>query len=102
MLHDNGTMQLAANEIRLSSYYTDTGADQPYIRYYPLVEFLSAVMKDIETFCTTLSTHVTPGFGAPSPQITAASNILKQTITLRRTQLELNKLGINSETIFGE
>jgi hypothetical protein len=66
------------------------------------MQFLGAVMKDLETFCTTLSTHVTPGFGAPSPQITAASNILKQTITARRTLLEKNQLGINSLTIFGE
>lgn len=102
LMHDNGVLQIAGNELHLAKYNTETGANQPYVRYKPLIDFISAVMKDIEIFCTTLSTHVTPGFGSPSPQITAASQVLKSSVSARRALLEKNQLDIDSKTIFGE
>jgi hypothetical protein len=100
--YKNGVLQAAAKEVHLCSYYSDTGANQPYVRYYPLQKFLSAVMQDIMTFCDTLKTHTTPGYGAPSPQINIAADILKKTIQSRKLAFDSSELDINSTKVFGE
>lgn len=102
LLHKDGTVQVSGREIRLASYNSSTGADQPFVRYAELVSFLSSVMQDLQSFCSTLVTHVTPGFGAPSPQITAAATTLLLKVAAKQAQLETATLGIGSTTIYGE
>ena len=101
ILHKDGTIQIAGNRINLSSYNSD-GDLEPYVRYTELISFLSSVMQDLQTFCTTLSTHVTPGFGAPSPQISSAAATLLSSVVTKKAQLEAATLGIGSTTIYGE
>jgi hypothetical protein len=102
MLHEDGTVQVSGNRVMLSSYDSQDGATEPFVRYTELVSFLSSVMQDLQDFCTTLSTHVTPGFGAPSPQITSAANTLLSKVATKKTQLETAALGIGSTTVYGE
>lgn len=102
ILHEDGTVQISGNRVMLSSYNSGTGATEPYVRYTELVSFLSSVMKDLQSFCATLVTHVTPGFGAPSPQITAAATTLLLKVTTKQAQLETAALGIGSTTVYGE
>jgi hypothetical protein len=56
-------------------------------------------MVALDKFCTTLTTHVTPGFGSPSPQITQAATELKAKIA---SSLKPNIVKIKSKRIFGE
>jgi hypothetical protein len=101
-LHHDGTVQISgANKILLSSYATD-GATEPYVRYTELVDFLTSIMQDLQSFCQTLSTHVTPGFGAPSPQITAAAATLLSSVSTKQAQLKAATLGLGSTVIYGE
>jgi len=102
LLHKDGTVQVSGNRIMLSSYNSSTGATEPFVRYTELVSFLSSVMQDLQTFCSTLATHVTPGFGAPSPQITAAANSLLGSVASKQAQLKAATLNLGSTTIYGE
>jgi hypothetical protein len=102
LLHGDGTVQISGSRIRLASYNSETGATQPYVRYTELVDFLSSVMQDLQSFCATLVTHVTPGFGAPSPQITAAAQLLQSQIGIKKSALDKGLVGIGSTTIYGE
>jgi hypothetical protein len=101
LLHNDGTVQISgAKKILLSAYASD--ATEPYVRYTELVDFLSSVMQDLQSFCQTLSTHVTPGFGAPSPQITAAAATLLTSVSTKQAQLKTATLGLGSTVIYGE
>ncbi len=74
------------------------GERQPYIRYKELKELLDKVFDDISSFCNTLMTHVTPGYGAPSPQILSAAQALMQNVASRKGEIK----NIKSSRIFGE
>ncbi len=102
VLHDDGTIQITGNSIRFSGNHTGTGSSQAYVRHDPLSKFLASIMQDIITFCETLKTHTTPGYGAPSLQIVAASDLLKASIESKKRDLEGKKLDINSTVVFGE
>lgn len=108
MMFNDGEMQLAANRLNLTSYQTD-GATQPYVRYQELMSLLNSLLDDINTFCTTLATHVTPGFGAPSPQILAAALTLQTSTIQKKALLALGQVLVNgtpqnigSVVIYGE
>jgi hypothetical protein len=86
-MHNDGNLQLAAKKVSLSSYRAGRGT-QPYVRYKELTSLLNSILTDITTFCATLATHVTPGFGAPSPQITAAAVTLQTSTTSKSVLLQ--------------
>jgi hypothetical protein len=71
---------------------------QPYVKYKQLEDLLKAIMKDINDFCDTLSKHTTPGYGAPSVQITQAAATLKAAMVSRESEI----VNLKSERIFGE
>jgi len=71
---------------------------QPYVKYKQLEDLLKAIMKDINDFCDTLSKHTTPGYGAPSVQITQAAATLKAAMASRESEI----VNLKSERIFGE
>jgi hypothetical protein len=71
---------------------------QPYVRYQQLEDLLNAILDNIDAFCDTLNTHVTPGYGSPSPQILEAAATLKTEVSSRKSEIETLK----SERIFGE
>jgi hypothetical protein len=74
------------------------GGSEPYIKYSSLESLLNEVFDIINAFCSTLETHVTPGFGAPSPQITAAAIQMKLKLDFTRRKIS----ELKSERIFGE
>ena len=110
ILQPDGTVQISGSRIFLGRHPDDGGADesqsgpddalqaQPYVRYQQLEDLLNAVMDNIEAFCDTLNTHVTPGYGNPSPQILEAAATLKADIATRRGEIATLK----SSRIFGE
>ena len=77
---------------------TVDGNMQPYILFSVMKEYLEAIHKSIDGFCQTLSTHTTPGYGSPSPQINQAAAKLKS--DMKKHQEFIDKLA--SQRIFGE
>ena len=102
----DGTIQISGNKIFLGRAKDDGGAgggpgpgeSQPYVKYQQLEDLLKAIIGDIKSFCDTLSTHITPGYGAPSPQILSAQAALKAAMSTRESEI----VNLKSERIFGE
>lgn len=102
----DGTIQISGNKIFLGRAKDDGGAgggpgpgeSQPYVKYQQLEDLLKAIIGDIKSFCDTLSTHITPGYGAPSPQILSAQAALKAAMSTRESEIA----NLKSERIFGE
>lgn len=104
----DGTIQISGRQVHIGRHSSDGGAGdgdpeapgstQPYILYAQLESLLRATMADIRTFCDTVLTHTTPGYGAPSPQLNTAANALKAAMDARESQIP----SIRSKRIFGE
>jgi hypothetical protein len=108
-LLSNGTVQISGSKIFLGRHPDDgglgednsgpgDGSSQPYVMYQQLYELLNEAFSNISSFCDTLLGHVTPGYGAPSPQINQAAAALKGDMGSRQGQIPT----IMSERIFGE
>jgi len=108
MLSD-GTIQISGSKIFLGRHPDDgglgednsgpgDGSSQPYVKYQQLEDLLNATMSNIQSFCDTVLTHVTPGYGAPSPQLNNAVATLKADMSSRMGEIE----NLKSERIFGE
>lgn len=105
LLMDDGVARICAKQINMSSYYTKTTNLQPFVRYDALTSFLESLLADLTSFCSLLATHVTPGFGAPSPQITQAALNLQNSVLTKASLLKNGKVGtlnLGSTKIFGE
>ena len=106
MLPD-GTIQISGAKIYLGRQPADDGKgggpaegeSHPYIRYQELEDLWNALMDQLTTFCDTVLTHTTPGYGAPSPQLNAAANALKTAVA---SPLKPDIAKVKSERIFGE
>ena len=110
MLLPDGTIQVSGSRIFLGRHPDDGGKDdggagpddslhvQPYVRYKQLEDLLNAILDNIDAFCNTLNTHVTPGYGSPSPQILEAAATLKSEVASRKGEI----VTLKSERIFGE
>ena len=106
MLPD-GTIQISGAKIYLGRQPADdgkgggpaAGESHPYIRYQELEDLWNALMDQLTTFCDTVLTHTTPGYGAPSPQLNAAANALKTAVA---SPLKPDIAKVKSERIFGE
>jgi len=110
MLLPDGTIQMSALKFIIGRGEEDGGAAdgpegddnieklQPYVKYKQLEDLLKAIMADIKSFCDTLSTHTTPGYGAPSPQINQAASSLKSAMGSREGEI----VNLKSKRIFGE
>lgn len=108
MLLPDGVAALAGKQIYLGRSTTDGGAgdgssdapgsSQPFVKYKQLEDLLTKFLDDVNTFCQTLETHVTPGFGAPSPQVTAAAGVLRSAVAVRKSEI----VTLKSTRVFGE
>jgi len=107
VLLPDGTIQISGNKIYLGRSTDDGGVgggpgegdSQPYVKYQELEDLWSAFMDEMSSFCDTLNTHTTPGYGAPSPQIISAAATLKANIEATHKPDISN---VKSERIFGE
>ena len=108
MLSD-GTIQISGSKIFLGRHPDDgglgednsgpgDGSSQPYVKYQQLEDLLNSIMSDVQSFCDTVLTHITPGYGAPSPQLNNAAATLKADMSSRMGEIP----NIMSERIFGE
>ena len=61
-------------------------------------DLLKAVIADVKSFCDTVSTHTTPGYGAPSVQLNQAASALKSAMESRESEIP----NLKSKRIFGE
>ena len=106
IMESDGTIQISGSKIFLGRTTADggngkgpgEGKSQPYVRYSDLEKLWQDTMTALDGFCQTLSTHTTPGYGAPSPQITQAAAKLKADAAGLKTAITT----IKSERIFGE
>ena len=104
---DVNEIQISGKQIYLGRQKDDGGAGngpadgeaQPYIKYKELEELWGKTMDELNKFCDSLLTHVTPGYGSPSPQINKAAQDLKAAI---EANLKPDIETVKSERIFGE
>jgi hypothetical protein len=107
-LLEDGTVLVSGQRILIGRSSADGGLEegdsdapgkmQPYVRYKQLEDLLKAIIADVKSFCDTLNTHVTPGYGAPSPQILQAAASLKSAMSSRESEI----VNLKSKRIFGE
>ena len=103
----DGVIQISGSKIYLGRSTDDggvgggpaAGESQPYVKYQELEDLWNAFMDEMSSFCDTLNTHTTPGYGAPSPQILSAAATLKANIASSHKPDIAN---VQSERIFGE
>jgi len=106
-IESDGTIQISGTKIFLGRTADDGGAgggqgpgnSQPYIKYKEMEDLWKETMDTLSAFCDTVLTHVTPGFGAPSPQLNKAAVDMKTKIA---SKLKKNIETVKSERIFGE
>ena len=105
MLPD-GTIQISGSKIYLGRSTEDGGTgggpgpgeSQPYVKYQDVENIWNALVTALEGFCNTMNTHVTPGYGSPSPQIIQAVGKLITDLAPIKTDIT----NVKSERIFGE
>ena len=71
---------------------------EPYVKYSQLKDWCDKLHQELDSFCQTLMTHVTPGYGSPSPQITQAATTMKANLV--NVKMTIDKFP--SERIYGE
>ena len=106
IVESDGTIQISGSKIFIGRSDADggngggpgPGGSQPYVKYSDLEKLWKDTMNALNSFCTTLSTHTTPGNNLPSPQINTAAETLKAQIGKLSSQIE----SVKSERIFGE
>lgn len=107
IIEADGTIQISGSKIFLGRAKDDGGAgtgpgpgeSQPYVKYKQMEDLWRETMDTLVTFCDTVLTHVTPGYGSPSPQLNKAAADLKAKISSKlKTDIET----IKSKRIFGE
>lgn len=108
LMHADGVVQISAKEIHLGRAPSDgglqegdsdaPGTSQPYVKYKQLEDLLKAIIADVKSFCDTVSTHTTPGYGAPSVQLNQAASALKSAMESRESEIP----NLKSKRIFGE
>ena len=98
----SGIVQISGAKIYIGQ--PDQGAgpgekgSEPYVKYSELEKLLNSTYDALDQFCTKLLTHVTPGYGNPSPQINQGASSLQQEIAARKQEVP----NLKSTRIFGE
>ena len=77
------------------------GGLHPYVRFADLKKVFTELFTALDAFTTTMQTHVTPGFGSPSPQIIQAAVKLQSDLLKIDTE-SMNFDALASKRIFGE
>ena len=111
ILQPDGSIHLVGEKIFFGKSVQDGGHEEvdpqgpegeakmnPYVLFSVLQKYLEDVHSSIDSFCQTLLTHQTPGYGAPSPQVNTAANTLKTEMATHKKLIEQ----LASKRIFGE
>jgi len=106
----DGTIQISGAKIYIGRHEDDggrgagpaAGNSEPYVRYSDLKTLWEEVMDELVTFCETLETNTTPGYGSPSVQIVNAAVALRTAIDTAGEGHKKNIDTVQSERIFGE
>jgi len=106
VLQPDGSIHISGEKIILGKSSDDgglnegpgPGGSQPYVKFSVLEEYLNDVHSAFGSFCDTLLTHTTPGYGAPSPQVNSASSTLRSQLSAAKAKITK----FQSERIFGE
>ena len=111
ILQPDGSIHLVGEKIFFGKSTQDGGHEEvdppgpegeakmkPYVLFSVLQKYLEDVHSSIDSFCQTLLTHQTPGYGAPSPQVNTAANTLKSEMATHKELIEQ----LASKRIFGE
>lgn len=77
------------------------GGLHPYVRFADLKKVFTELFKALDEFTATVQTHVTPGYGSPSPQLTQAA-VKLQADLLKIDSESMNFDAMASKRIFGE
>lgn len=101
-LLSDGTVQITGSKIYIGQPGQGSGSgekgSEPYVKYSELEALLKKLFDNIDSFCQTLLTHTTPGYGSPSLQINQAAMSLQTEAAVRKNEIEKLK----SARIFGE
>ena len=111
LMLDDGTVQISGKAIYFGRHKNDEGAgdgpsdesiapgaSQPYVKYEQLRELLTEAFTNVQTFCNSLLSHKTPGYGAPSVEIIDAATKLNNDMQSRISDIP----NVMSKRIFGE
>lgn len=109
LMEQDGTMQLDGKVIYIGrTGGKGPGAEgaEPYIKFSDFKTLMTDILTDLSNFTTNLAasfaSNTTPGFGAPCPQLTAASANECATL-LQKIQTRIQQIdSVKSERIFGE
>lgn len=132
ILHSSGSLQVCGKKISLTSYNSEGGATEPYVRYTELMKLISSMIddyasiaSDINDFCTSLNTVANSLAGSVSVPGTAGGPVagnqkagaellksattlkgkattLKETAEKKKEDIGINSFKIKSSIIFGE
>ncbi len=106
ILNNDGTIHITGEKIFIGKSSDEGGLGegpaegdmQPYIKFSVMKEYLEDMHTSLDSFCNTMLTHTTPGYGAPSPQINAAIGTLQGELASHKAKIDQ----LQSERIFGE
>ena len=71
---------------------------EAYVLHSYLKDWCNKLHTELDVFCQTLMTHVTPGYGVPSPQITSAATTMKANLITVKQIIN----NFPSQRIYGE
>ena len=98
----DGTVQITGSKIYIGQPEQGSGpgekGSEPYVKYSELEKLLEKTYDAIDQFCQKLLTHVTPGYGSPSPQINMGATELQTQILQRKQEI----VNLKSTRVFGE
>jgi hypothetical protein len=98
----DGVIQISGSKIYMGQADQGSGegeaGSEPYVKYSELKALLETFFDDVDAFCDALIKHTTPGYGAPSVQITQGATELKAQALQRKNEIP----NLMSERIFGE
>lgn len=98
----DGVVQITGSKIYMGQPDQGNGPgekkSEPYVKYSELEKLLEKTYDAIDQFCQKLLTHVTPGYGSPSPQINMGATELQTQILQRKQEI----INLKSTRIFGE
>jgi hypothetical protein len=100
VLHDNGTLHLSANAIKMMTFSSKSAATEPYVKYSVLSSMLTDLLVSLLNFSNILKTFSTAPGGGPVIQAVPAAAALDTTIAKLQATIVAGEM--KSTLIFGQ